>query len=90
MSKTISVPVVIDDIVYINLPNIQIPARRVVTQLRVTKHGTWVTVKNARTGEQETYCENQFGTDIFVDEAAARAVNERWLEVQARKTTRKV
>lgn len=84
MCKMISVPADIGDIVYINLPNIQTPARRVVTQLRVTIHGICVTVKNARTGEQETHADTAFGKTIFVDENAARAVNERWLELQRR------
>lgn len=38
-TKTIHVPVELNEVVYVNIPHITIPARRIVTEIRVTRNG---------------------------------------------------
>ena len=79
-NKTIHVPVELNEVVYVNIPHITIPARRIVTEIRVTRNGIWVTVENSRTGEQTVFEAQQFGHDVFTDSVTAMAKNPRYQE----------
>lgn len=78
--KTIHVPVALNDIVYVNIPHVSLPARRVVTEIRVNRNGIWITVENFRTNERTVFEAQQFGRDVFVDSVTAMAENPRYQE----------
>jgi hypothetical protein len=76
MSVSVELKAKVGDIVYVPMPNLPLPARREVVEVRMRKSLTTYALQNNRTGEIEFYDDIDFGIKVFADRKAAEAVLE--------------
>lgn len=72
--KTIHVPVEMGEVVYVNIPGLPTPARRVVTEIRVAENGIFITLTNRRTYEKSIVMASDADKKFFVDFKLAEAM----------------
>lgn len=76
MDVTVTLKANVGDIVYVHIPNLPMPARREVVEVRMRKHLTTYALQNNRTGEIEFYDDIDFGIKVFTDRNEAQKVLE--------------
>ena len=76
MDVTVTLKANVGDIVYVPMPNLPMPARREVVEVRMRKHLTTYALQNNRTGEIEFYVDIDFGIKVFTDRNEAQKVLE--------------
>lgn len=76
MDVTVTLKANVGDTVYVPMPNLPMPARREVVEVRMRKHLTTYALQNNRTGEIEFYDDIDFGIKVFTERKDAEKVLE--------------